>query len=176
MTLPLVPTIIALALTYGFADRFAGGGLPALDARLPGRAAFWGAVLAAGVGYLLAGFPGMAFAGVWLAWRTPPWKIIPGASATPYGLAEVVATFARHAIPVLVGAFIVSKGLGVDMLPALATMGAFAFVSTALAAWYGDQTRYAARHGWGVADENAFLELARGAAYGAAVAVACGVG
>ena len=174
MTLPLIPSLIALAAAYGFADRFAGGGLPALDARLPGRAAFWGALLAAGVGFLLFGYPGAAFGAVWLAWRTPAWRFIPGSSATPEGFHQIGATFTRHALFVVPGGFIVAKAFALPLWASLGAMTGFAGISTALAAWYGSQARHAAATGWSVSDDNAFVELARGAVFGALVALALG--
>ena len=156
---------LLLAL-YAFADRFAGGGLPALDKVLPGRAAFWGALLCAGSGYLLLGYQGAAFAAVWLAYRTPPWKVPPGSSATPRGPFEITMTLVRHAVPVLAGAFIIAKGFGLD-LRTLLPFAAFAVFATALAAAYAKVRRKPERF-------NAILEAARGAAFGVAVLFACG--
>ena len=98
--LPLVLTAVLLAAVYAFADRFAGGGWPALDDKLPGRAAFWGAILGAAAGFVLIGPAGALMGLAWLIWRTPAWKLIPGSSATPRTPKEIAATFLRHAIPI----------------------------------------------------------------------------
>lgn len=157
MTHPFHLGALLLAPAYGFADRFAGGGWPALDAKLPGRAAFWGALLAAAIGFWSLGPPGAAFALVWLAWRTPAWKLFPGSSATPHGTKEIAATFARHAIPI-VGAFIVCKAFALPLLPALPAFVGFASVATALAAWYGGEVADARQHADDVAVLNMDLE------------------
>jgi hypothetical protein len=166
--LPAPAVAIIMALAYGLADRFAGGGSPKLDDRLPWRAAFWGALFCAGVGFLTLGWPGAAMALVWLAWRTPGWKAVPGASATPHGAKEIVATFLRHAIPI-VGAFIVAKGFGLSVLPLVLAMALFAASATALAALYAGIVAEAARTGASVKGKNARLEVLRGVAYGAAL-------
>lgn len=158
------PALLALAPVYALADRFAGGGAPDLDARLPGRAAFWGAVLAAGVGFWLARWEGVAWAAAWLAYRTPAWKLIPGSSATPRGLGEAVATFARHAIVGLPALF-VAAGFHRDIPLTLGAMAGFALGAALLGCWYARRV-----DAGGEGQPNTFVELARGALFGVAVA------
>jgi len=159
------PLVILLPLAYAFADRFGGGGLPALDDRLPGRAVFWGALLCAGVGYLVFGPPAAVLALVWLVYRTPGWKVF-GGSATPTNPKEIAGTFARHimAMPMAVP---VGYWFGLPYLMFVVAFTAYAVASTLLAMWYS-KTKNAD-------GDNAFLETARGALFGAAVVVSMGV-
>lgn len=172
LDISIIATAILLAVVYGFADRFAGGGNPALDAKLPGRAAFWGAIAGALAGYILIGWPAVALAAVWLVWRTPKWALLKGASATPVGTSEIAATFVRHSIPIP-GAFLIAQAFDLPVLPAVSAMAAFAAAATALAAWYGIRNQSAIEDGVAVDDDdNAFVEIARGAAFGIAAALA----
>ena len=155
---------------YALSDRFVGGGAPKLDDMLPGRSAFWAALACAAAGWFTLGGAGAFWALVWLVWRTPAWKVVPGASMTPDGSSEILATFARHAVIPLVGGLLVSTWFGWNLLWSLAPMGAFAVAATALAAWYGGEVRHAAKYGGDIESRNAFVELARGAAFGLAVA------
>jgi hypothetical protein len=163
--MPLVLQAVLLAIAYALADRFAGGGFPKLDDKLPGRAAFWGAVLAAGVGFLVAGPAGALLGLVWLAWRTPAWKLVPGSSATPRTAKEVAATFVRHAIPIPLSVP-VAIWTAHDPVRFAVFMGVFALLSTVLAAGYGKITADPDADAEDAADANNILELARGAAFG----------
>lgn len=168
-----MPDLLALALlagAYAFADRFAGGGWPKLDDKLPGRAAFWGAVLGAGAGFLLCGPAGALMGLVWLIWRTPAWKLIPGSSATPRTPKEIAATFVRHAIPIPLS-LPVATWTGHDPATLAVVLILFAAVSTAFAAAYAKGVDADDATPEGAAACNHVLELARGALYGACVAV-----
>lgn len=167
----MAPSLIVLAIIYSLADRFAGGGWPALDDKLPGRGAFWGAVLGAGAGFLLCGPAGALLGLVWLVWRTPGWRVIPGASATPRTAKEVGATFVRHAIPILL-AFPVAIWTGHDPARVASLMVVFALAATALAAMYGKLTAAPDADGEDAAKANNLIELSRGAAFGLCAAVA----
>lgn len=169
--MPLVLQIATLAAVYGFADRFAGGGFPKLDDKLPGRGAFWGALLGAAAGFLVAGPAGALMGLVWLIWRTPGWKIIPGASATPRTAKEVAATAVRHAIPIPL-VFAVATWTDHDFARLASLMAVFALVATVLAAAYGKLTADPDADADDAADANNLLEIARGAVFGACVAVA----
>ena len=161
----------ALPLTYAFADRFAGGGWPKLDARLPGRAAFWGAVLCGVVGWFAAGLFGALLAVAWLIWRTPAWDIVPGASMTPKTDREILATFVRH-LSVVPFTALAAFWAGANLTLTIPFVG-FAVAAAMLAAWYGDVERDAKRDGVPIGDENVFVETLRGGAFGVSAAGAC---
>lgn len=167
----IVLNAIAMILTYALADRYAGGGWPALDDKLPGRAAFWGGLAASGVGYALYSLPGALVALAWLIWRTPGWKVVPGASITPRGPKEFMATVVRHLIPAPLVA-VVATWTGLDPLAAALPLLGFALVAAGLGAWYGAQVDAATKANRPIGDQNVVVELARGAAFGAAVAAA----
>lgn len=167
-----------LALVYALADRFAGGGWPALDAKLPGRGAFWGAVLASGVSAftthgmfhdphrtLQAALLGLS----WLAYRTPPWKVIPGGSTTPVGAAEGAATFARHLLAAI-AVFPTVIWAGGDVKIALIVMAVYAAIATGLALHYGAWKTKATKTGDTSGDPNPAIELTRGLFFGVAAA------
>lgn len=166
-------TLFALVPLYAVADSFAGGSLgskaKALDERLPGRAAFWGALLCAGAGWLLAGVPGALMGLVWLIYRSPGWKVF-GGSATPVGARAIAGTFARHLLAMLALPVVFWAGKSVA-LGAIAFM-AYAISSTAVAIWYAERVEEAAERGEPIdPDDNRFLELFRGALFGLATAV-----
>lgn len=173
--LPALIQVIALMLSYSFADRFGGGGWPSLDAKLPGRAVFWGGILAGLVSFLLAGPVGAFLALGWLAYRTPGWKLVPAGSMTPYGPLEALGTFGRHAL-VLLPFFLASAWFGLSPLYAVRAALGYALWGTALGLWYGAWARAARRKPtqptW---DPNAYVEALRGAGYGLAVAFALGL-
>jgi hypothetical protein len=161
----------ALAALYALADRFAGGGAPKVDDALPGRAALWGFLACALGGYFLVGWGGVAVAVAWFAWRTPPWKLIPGGSITPVAAEEIAATYLRHA---LVAPLVALMAAMTDhaIVPAMGIYLLWAFMATGLAAYYG---RYKADAEAGDpvgADPNWWIELTRGALFGLAAAAA----
>lgn len=160
-------TAFLLIPLYALADRFAGGGWPALDARLPGRAAFWAALACAGIGFLLLGRFGALCALAWFIWRTPGWKVF-GGSMAPRGAGEIVGLALRHLIatPCIVLAAYWSGG---DLLFAAAAGVAFACVATALGVYLGSEVAQAGREGVPLGNQNTVVELARGAAFGAAI-------
>ena len=171
--LPLVLTVAILAAVYAFSDRFAGGGWPALDDKLPGRAAFWGAVLGAAAGFLLCGPAGALMGLVWLIWRTPAWKLIPGSSATPRKPKEIAATMMRHTIPIPLS-LPVCIWTGHDPLPLMAVLVLFAAISTAFGYAYAKGIDDDGNMPEDAFEANHLLELARGAVFGACVAVGLG--
>lgn len=160
--------LLLLIPAYAFADRFAGGGWPDLDDKLPGRGAFWGALLCAALGLLLAGPAGALFGLAWLIWRTPAWKLVPGSSATPRSAREIAATFIRHAIPIPLSLLI---GTWTDHdAGRLATwMVLFALAATALAALYAKRVDDPEADADDATDANHFLETVRGAVFGLCV-------
>lgn len=160
--------VLLLIPLYALADRFAGGGWPALDDRLPGRAAFWGALVCAGVGFLVAGLFGALCGLGWLIYRTIPWKAF-GGSLAPVGGREIAGTFVRHLVAVVI---LVAPAIWTDK-PILIAAGAgvaFAIVATLLAVWLSEAVEYHADRREPLAGENTVLELARGAFFGLAVA------
>lgn len=156
--------LIALGVAYALADRFAGGGWPALDAKLPGRAAFWGALAASLVGFLIFGGVGALLGLAWLIYRTPGWKVFGGA-LNPANK-EILGTFLRHAIAAPAVALVAYWGGG---NPALAAMGmiAYAAIATALARWYATQLEEGKDPG-----VYTYVELARGLMFGLLAGVA----
>ena len=155
--------LVPLVLAYALADRFAGGGWPKLDDKLPGRAAFWGAVMAAGVGYLALDLYGALMGLVFLIWRTPGWRVF-GGSMTPTTAKEYAGTFARHLIAAPLAAC-VAYWTHYPVAQTAAAFVGFALVATGLAAWFGRKN--ASGH---IGNFNTFVELARGASFGLAVA------
>jgi hypothetical protein len=163
--------VFALPIAYALADRFAGGGWPKLDDLLPGRGVAWAGVACAGLGWVAAGPFGALLALAWLIWRTPAWDVIPSASMTPKDGEGYLATFVRHALVaplVLLAAYWTDKPL-----LAAAPFVAFGVAATILAAWYGAKEAAAIKAGRPIGDENATVELARGAAFGIAAVIAC---
>jgi hypothetical protein len=169
--MPNILAIAVLAVAYALADRFAGGGWPELDKKLLGRAAFWGALVCAGLGFLMLGLGGALGGLAWLIYRTPGWRVF-GGSATPVGAREIAGTFARHLIAAPLVA-LVAYWAGHEPLKAAICMGAFAAVGTVLAVQYGAANEAAANAGQFINKRiNERLELIRGAAFGVALALA----
>ena len=168
--------LILLPAVYALADAFAGGSLgqwaKRLDDKLPGRAAFWGALLGALVGFLTLGPWGAAMGLVWLIYRTPGWRGF-GGSATPVGAKEVVGTLLRHMLALL--ALLPVYWAGKDVLTGGLYLLAYALGATALAIHYGNANRKAQQLGQPIdAGLNTKIELFRGALFGVAVALALG--
>ena len=166
----------AMSLVYlsvcALADSFAGGSLgkkaKALDEAIPGRAAFWGAVLIALVGVLAFGVWGAAMGLVWLIYRTPDWDIF-GGSATPVTPKEIAGTLARHAIALLAAP--VALFAGRSLIVAAVAFGLFAVAATLLAVAYSRANLHAQRVNEAIDPmKNRLVELSRGAAFGVAVA------
>lgn len=166
---PLV--LVPLVLVYAAADRFAGGGAPRLDAKLPGRAAFWGALVAALLGWFLLGRYGVLCAGAWLIWRTPAWDVF-GGSMTPKTSGQIAGTFLRHFVLIVPLGALAAYFTDRDPLTGAAPFAAFAVFATLLAVWYGRAEAKAIRNGEPIGNQNVVVELLRGAAFGVAVVVA----
>lgn len=157
-------TTLLLVLSYALADRWAGGGWPWLDDKLPGRALFWGALVCAVAGFLMVGIPGAALAVIWGAHRSLGLDMWGGA-ADAQTLRQALGVLARYLLLVpaiaLLGLWAGSEALwwGVAAL-------AFALFATGLAMWYGSEVLKAVRRGEPIGDQNTAVELIRGAAYG----------
>lgn len=159
---------------YAVADAYAGGSLGAwakkLDDKLPGRAAFWGALLGALVGFLTLGPWGAAMGLVWLIYRTPGWRVF-GGSATPVGAKEVVGTLLRHMLALL--ALLPVYWAGKDVLTGALAFGGYAVIATLLAAIYGQANRKAQQAGEPIDPaDNMRVEIARGLCFGVATIIA----
>lgn len=162
-------TAFLLIPLYALADRFAGGGWPALDARLPGRGVFWAALVLAGAGWFLAGPFGAMSALAWFIWRTPAWGVF-GGSMAAQTVRETVGILARHliAVPVLA---LAAYWSGLDVGIAALLGAAFAALATSFSAALGEGVRRAVAMGEPLGNQNTSLELGRGALFGLAVAV-----
>lgn len=167
--LHLLLNVAVFAVVYALADRFAGGGAPKLDDQLPGRAAFWGFVACALVGFLLASWGGVCMAIAWFAWRTPPWGLIPGSSTTPVGATEVLATAVRHGLVVPLAAF-AAHITGHHTGNALYAFTIWTVFATSLAGAYGSWKVWASTETDPGPGPDAMIELARGWGFGLAVA------
>lgn len=170
----MITTLIGaavLAVAYGAADRFAGGGWPELDDKLPGRSVFWAALVCAGLGWLVLGLAGALGAFGWFLYRTPGWRVF-GGSATPVSSREIAGTFARHALIVplvALAAYFSERGLKAPVF----WMLAYAVGATLLAFQYGRENQAATEAGKPIDPSiNAKLEKARGALFGLALAFA----
>lgn len=152
---------------YAPADRFAGGGWPWLDARLPGRGAFWAGLALALAGWLTLGPFGALSALAWFIWRTPAWRVF-GGSMAPRGGREVAGTMARHAIAVPL-LMLAAYWTGLDWRIASLAGPGFAVAATSLAVALGLAVKRAQEAGEPLGDQNTWLELIRGGAFGLAV-------
>lgn len=144
-----------LVPAYALADRFAGGGWPALDDKLPGRAAFWAAIACAALGWLAAGLWGLLAALAWLIYRTPAWAIF-GGRIDPRGARQIAGTFLRHAIAIP-GLVLAAYFAGQPLIASAWCGLCFAIGATVLGASGLPRSH------------NDLVELARGALYGLAV-------
>ena len=158
---------VFLILVYALADRFAGGGWPKLDDKLPGRGAFWGALVGAGIGWLTLGVFGAVAGLAWLIWRTPAWAIF-GGSMAPRTVPKLLGTVARHAIVIPLLALAAYWG-GYDPLIAAVLAGVFAIGATALAVYLAFEVSVAEAKGVSLGSQNTHVELARGALFGSIV-------
>lgn len=164
----MIPTLLLIP-AYALADRFTGGGWPALDAKLPGRSLAWAAAACIALGYLVGGWPLAAMGLAWGAYRSLPWSI--GGTITPRG-AQIPAAFARHALPALVPAALwVNHVAGGDWRILTFACLAYALAATVLAVAYAREVDALIATGrTDNGDFNDRVELIRGAAYGAALA------
>lgn len=160
-------TLALFVILYALADRYAGGGWPWLDRRLPGRAALWAGLLAAVASYFLAGWPAVILAIAWGVHRTLPFRLF-GGSAAPETAGEIGGTFLRYAL-LLIPAALIAQVYDLPILRTLAFALIFAAVATALAAWYGGEVAKARARRAPIGGQNTFVELARGAAWGVTV-------
>lgn len=167
----MIPVEIGAALLvalYAFADRFTGGGFPKIDAVLPGRSLFWGALLCGVVGWFAFGMAGALLALVWGVYRSLPWKTL-GGRTDPREAGEAPGVIARHAILVPAVAVIGWQFLAGPILPAIAAVG-YALAATSLAFAYGQAMAKREAAGEPEGAENTYVEFGRGAAYGAMAA------
>lgn len=152
----------ALVPLFAWADRTVGGA--------GRRSLAFGLVLLAGViGWALThSLTPVTMACAWMAYRSLPWKV--GGGTTPHTLEQVAATFARHSMPAFVALALHLAGATPDTLPAL--LGIYACIATWQAVDYARQVDALAAAGrpedGGL---NAVFEIARGAVFGAALAL-----
>lgn len=161
-----LPFLPLLAGAFGFADRFTGGGFPKLDAKLPGRSLFWGALLAGVLAYLGFGFAGLAVAAIWGAYRSLAFG---SNTLNPVTGDEIKRTILRH---VIVAPPVVFVAVGFHLSPLVAALAMAAYVAAAvgLAMHLGRVVKHAGDTGTlPKGDPNATVEALRGAAFGVAV-------
>lgn len=156
---------LALIPLYAIADRAFGMDRPQWARNLPWKGLTFAALV--GGGYLAAGVFGALLPLAWAIWRTPAWKLLPGASMTPRSAGEIAATLVRHGIAVP-PAMALAYWTGLDWRLMGVSMVAFAGFSTILGLWLAAAVDEAGP-GEDVQRENMVLELIRGAAYGLAV-------
>lgn len=92
---------------------------------------------------------------------------VPGAMC-PVNPAEKLAAFVRHVPVVPLAIAAATWGKLNPILPAVIFSG-YTLAATGLAFWYGEKVRKARNRGVSIGDENAFVEIARGCAYGVAL-------
>lgn len=158
-------TYLALLLVplYAVADRMVGGAGK--------RSVAFGAVLlaSAGIAWLTGLWPLLIMAPVWIAVRSLPFKGAFG-STTPHG-AQIAATLFRNLLPALATVPFLADGLfDADWLHLAMAQILFALIATVLGLVYAAITDEHIRKGEPGGVENSFIELARGAAYGVALA------
>jgi len=158
----LAPLLIPL---YALADRAFGMARPAWAKKLPVKGAATAILI--GAGWLLAGTFGAVAGLTWLIWRSPAWDVF-GGSMTPANGREIIGTLARHLIaaPLLM---LAAYWGGEDRLTAGLAGVAFATAATSLACWLTREVLLAVRDGVPLGSQNTFVELTRGAAFGACV-------
>lgn len=152
--------VAALVPLYACADRLWGAANPAFVGK---KAVIALAVL--GAGYVLAGWPFAALGAVWLVYRSLPFK---GGAGAPIDDDETKAAIVRHALIIPLPVFI---ALGSHGLPAMmcSLMVLYAVAAIGLAVWYGHAVALAQENSLPIGAENVVVELARGAAFGAAL-------
>jgi hypothetical protein len=157
-------TLIMLLLlipTFAIFDRWCGGGL-GWKSSFRGRPLYYVIALIP-LFFLVSWQLGVVLAG-WCLWRLPTWKMY-GGSLAPNNWTETLGTFYRHSVIALPVGFVTWGGGSTNNL--LATWGIlliWAAVATRYAVW----NRQEADKG---IDVNGYVELARGATFGAMAAV-----
>ncbi len=172
---PLILLAIGLAAIFLFrwADRKVGSDDPRPKSTGYGAVFLFG-LLCHGLNYVAA-LPSLwlvaIMAHVWILYRSLPWKV--GGSMTPRTGPELAASFARHALPGLVCAAVLTGSdpgfWATGQWGFLAVFFAFACLATVQHQRYG-------RLVWSsrpvnLAVENAHIESTRGAAYGVCLAM-----
>jgi hypothetical protein len=160
---------LLFAIFYAAYDRTIGAGKFGPISR--GKATGIFALVGALDSYFTLGWPMVAVVAVFVVWRTPAWKVIPGGSSTPRGAKQILVTFVRHALPTAAGAFIISKAFALPLQQMMIPYAAFAVIATALGAWYAQLVDHA-RVGDDMKRQNAAVEIVRGAAFGVASVLA----
>lgn len=161
----LTVAVWALVPLFAWADRVVGGG--------GRRSLAFGLALLAGVILWAASHDplpvGMAL--TWIAYRSMPWKV--GGSTTPRSPGQIGGALARHALPLGVAAVLHHAGAASPAL--LLHLGAYALIATALAVYYARKVDALAAAGRAEDGRvNAFIEVVRGGAFGAALAFGMG--
>lgn len=151
----------ALVPLFAWADRTVGGA--------GRRSLAFGLVLLSGVlaWALTHSLTPVTIACAWIVYRSLPWKV--GGGTTPRTLAEVAGAWARHSMPAGVALALYLAGAAPEALPAF--LGLYGCVGAGMAAAYARKVDALAARG--AAEDgrfNATLEVARGAAFGAALA------
>lgn len=154
--------LFLLPVAYGAADRLWGAARPDFK----GKKAVLALVLVV-LGYLVTGWTGALFACLWLVYRSIPFK---GGAGAPETAGQRVAAFVRH-LPVLPAALLIAYWRGLPLDRTGLVFAAYVLAATSLAVAYGLATLKHRRAGEPGGAENAALEVARGVAFGLAVAV-----
>jgi hypothetical protein len=163
-TAHLILAAWVLAPLYAIADRVVGGAGK--------RTAAFAAVLVtcAGLAFASGNWALLIMAVAWVGYRSLPFKGAFG-SSTPHG-SQVATTLFRHALPALVAlACSVDHLFGLDWIILAELLAGYALIATTLAVAYAFLTDAHASKGQPGGGENAFIEPARGMAYGTALAV-----
>lgn len=152
LALVLIPLFAAADRMVGTGKRSAGMALASVGGGL--------------VGYLAAGWA-LAGAGVvWMLWRSLPFS---GGSAAPTTAKERIAAFIRH-LPMLLVFVPAYWAHGRDLKQLVIFLALAVGAAFTLAVWYGGALIKAREDGRPIGDENKTVEIARGAAFGAALA------
>lgn len=152
----------ALVPLFAWADRTVGGA--------GRRSLAFGLVLLSGVlaWALTHNLTPVTIAAAWIVYRSMPWKV--GGGTTPRTPAQIIGALARHSMPAAVAWVLHYAGAAPQAL--YACLGVYGVLATAFAVDYARTVDALAARG--VAEDgrhNAALEVVRGAAFGAALAV-----
>lgn len=152
--------LFALLPLYGLADRLWGASKPSFPGK---RAAI--ALALVGAGFLAFGVSGALFGVLWVVYRALPFF---GGSAAPETPSQRVNAVLRH-LPALLGAVAIAYWRGPPVVHAALSFAAYVLAATGLACWYGAITLQHKKRGEPGGDENAAIELCRGAFFGLAI-------
>lgn len=149
---------------YAIADRMVGGAGKRSVAFLSVL------LISAGLAFLLQDWALLVMAATWMGYRSLPFAG-PFGSTTPHGFG-ILTTLFRHTLPALVAiACEADKLFAADWTMLAIALAAYAVVATLLALVYAALTDNHKSDGTAGGSENSFIEIIRGAAYGAALAI-----